>query len=619
MPTIEIGIDKNFGRAILLLSADEATDVPQAWHEITTKAALADPSAMVSGWELQLSWAAYLHLAQSVKYLAESSELNINYSDDAAQLLRRWVEDVRATAVDATDVRGRDEEVLGLLVDSDWDTSKRELTESQQRDLLKLVCLQHGANFSVPGAGKTTVATALHEVLRMRGVVDRLVVVAPKNAFQAWDDAVEDCLTTDLGRFTRLGGGREGIARLLQSRPQRCITSYEHAGSKADLLIPYLTSDRVHLLLDESHRIKSGERGIYASEVIRLSPFASRRDILSGTPMPQSINDLSSQFEFLYPASGLAARIRSTSNATKLLRPDFVRTNYSEQGVPEPTESYEAVAMSDPQRALYAVWRDEVIRLHASRGRTQGVDKRSVMSLLRAAIDVESSAERLLVSGELESSNVVSICKAVLDDGLSPRLERAVGITRELVREGKKVVLWAPFISTIDRLADELRDLGSAVIHGGTETGLPETPGTREHIVREFHVDPTRRVIVANPAAGGEGISLHKACQTAIYVGRTYNATHYLQSRDRINRLGMPEGTRAHLIHIESEAPARLGSIDLALRRRMKSKIQAMAEVLNDSDLRKLAMGDEDADPELDDGIIFDDLLDLIDELTEHG
>ena len=51
----------------------------------------------------------------------------------------------------------------------------------------------------------------------------------------------------------------------------------------------------------------------------------------------------------------------------------------------------------------------------------------------------------------------------------------------------------------------------------------------------------------------------------------------------------------------------------------MKSKIQAMAEVLNDSDLRKLAMGDEDADPELDDGIIFDDLLDLIDELTEHG
>jgi hypothetical protein len=31
---------------------------------------------------------------------------------------------------------------------------------------------------------------------------------------------------------------------------------------------------------------------------------------------------------------------------------------------------------------------------------------------------------------------------------------------------------------------------------------------------------------------------LHKVCQNAIYVDRTFNAAHFLQSEDRIHRLG---------------------------------------------------------------------------------
>ena len=50
---------------------------------------------------------------------------------------------------------------------------------------------ENGANFSVPGSGKTAVALATH--LLSKGV-NGLLVVAPKNAFMAWDEQVEEII-----------------------------------------------------------------------------------------------------------------------------------------------------------------------------------------------------------------------------------------------------------------------------------------------------------------------------------------------------------------------------------------------------------------------------------------
>ena len=52
-------------------------------------------------------------------------------------------------------------------------------------------------------------------------------------------------------------------------------------------------------------------------------------------------------------------------------------------------------------------------------------------------------------------------------------------------------------------------------------------------------------VLLANPQAMSEGISLHLECHDAIWLDRTYNAGQYLQGIDRIHRLGPPR-TRRH-------------------------------------------------------------------------
>src|SRR5690606_19894337 len=71
----------------------------------------------------------------------------------------------------------------------------RKLRSFQLRDLQRLLSLENGANFSVPGAGKTTVTLALHILTRKPGQI--LLIVGPKASFPAWRDVVSECVRPD--------------------------------------------------------------------------------------------------------------------------------------------------------------------------------------------------------------------------------------------------------------------------------------------------------------------------------------------------------------------------------------------------------------------------------------
>ena len=62
----------------------------------------------------------------------------------------------------------------------------RPLTEAQKVNVASMIRSPNGANFSVPGAGKTATQLALFSVLREQGEVKRMLVVCPKSSFEAW-------------------------------------------------------------------------------------------------------------------------------------------------------------------------------------------------------------------------------------------------------------------------------------------------------------------------------------------------------------------------------------------------------------------------------------------------
>ena len=76
----------------------------------------------------------------------------------------------------------------------------------QLRDLAKLHVLPHGANYSVPGSGKTAVTYALHELEQGVDRVDQLLVIAPLSAFEAWREEAAHWLDPSpvVGLFTEL-------------------------------------------------------------------------------------------------------------------------------------------------------------------------------------------------------------------------------------------------------------------------------------------------------------------------------------------------------------------------------------------------------------------------------
>ena len=64
----------------------------------------------------------------------------------------------------------------------------------------------------------------------------------------------------------------------------------------------------------------------------------------------------------------------------------------------------------------------------------------------------------------------------------------------------------------------------------------------------EFKDDTNPRVLIATPASLAEAVSLHKnilgkrVCSHAIYLDRNWNGAQFMQSMDRIHRIGMIHG-----------------------------------------------------------------------------
>ena len=241
----------------------------------------------------------------------------------------------------------------------------RELKPFQLRDLARLLSLPHGANFSVPGAGKTTVTFAL-SLLAARPDA-HLFVVAPKSAFPAWRGIVAECVDPDAPdwvreEFTVLSGRESQNEMALRSGARRFLMSYDLLVRQQSLIAAYFSRQAAHLVLDESHRMKAGLASQRGAFLINVASLPARRDILSGTPMPQDANDMASQLGFLWPGQGYDLQIQHGTSPRQVLGDLYVRTTKHELGLKPAVRHFHDVSMADGQLALYAVVKDEILR-----------------------------------------------------------------------------------------------------------------------------------------------------------------------------------------------------------------------------------------------------------------
>lgn len=451
---------------------------------------------------------------------------------------------------------------------------KRPLLPHQLKAALHLLNVAHSANFSTPGAGKTAVVLAVYEFLRNKGSVNSLFVVGPRSCFAPWQSEFE----ATLGRapwVEVLAGGnvraRHSKYYSRISQPMELYLTTYHTLSRdirqaQDLLCE--PDNQAFFVVDEAHYMKQDD-GVWARAVAESSRFGVKRCIMTGTPFPRNYGDGVNQFNILFPDAPIfdrkcEARIRQASDAGQhrlakdMIEPKisdlFYRVRKKELGLTDPVflppveiemkpverELYECIEARIAELAQSLDDIDLATSLNLQRGRQirrrQAV---SYASLLLGAI--EDYPENLI---DPKNHYLVNKIRNYRQLETPAKMEKLTEMLIDFGSRREKVVVWANFVGTLLRIREECDRLGfqSRVVYGGTPTEGEMNEETRETIIEGFKDRKSGLdILIANPAACAESVSLHRTCSNAIYYDLSYNCAEYLQSLDRIHRVGGSE------------------------------------------------------------------------------
>lgn len=505
----------------------------------------------------------------------------------------------------------------------------RRLYDKQLLASFHLAFSQNACDFSVPGSGKTSIVYGAFAYLKNLPLehpkrVNKLLVVGPLSSFGPWEDEFLLCFGHEANSI-RLSGGMPKEDRdrhllsiqAIEETPELTLMSYQSISYNLTSLLYFLqrSGNKVMVVLDEAHRIKNIEGGVWSQAALSLAKYCSSRVVLTGTPLPNGYEDIYNLFEFIWPGKDIidfsVYQLKDMSNnrfdprlnqLIENVSPFFVRIRKSHLNLPpavnlDPTY----VEMGSVQRQIYEFIEEKYLAYFIGNERTLSLTseltKARVIRLMQAATNpnllrqpLETFFREQGLSDELYIDDT-EIIKKVLRytelEGFPNKFLVVKDLIVDLLARDEKVIVWGTFIQNIKELQNYLAEHGieSRLLIGEVPVERDDVPMesilTREKIIREFHrPDTPFKVIIANPFAVSESISLHKACHNAIYLERTFNATHFIQSKDRIHRVGLDPTTTTYYHYILSTH-----SIDETIHHRLAEKEQRMLELIESQEI----------------------------------
>lgn len=462
----------------------------------------------------------------------------------------------------------------------------RTLYELQLLSAYHLAFSQNACNFSVPGAGKTSIVYAAYAYLKnlpkthpqyKEKHVNRLLIISPLAAFFPWKDEYQKCFGKPPIYKEMVGLTSKQRTAIFHSSEEieLVLISYQSAAISEDDIIniqDYLKRHNVMLVLDEAHKIKNTDGGKIAEGIKSLSRYAKARVVLTGTPAPNGYQDLYNLYKFIWPTKNIIPfplpYLREMSDSvspsikanieklTDYISPFFIRITKSSLDLPTPFEHKPVIVpMNESQRIIY-----EYIANKFLSGDVDSLDvllKKARLirllqcssnpTLLSEAVDEFSLAGTQYgkpVTASQDILNAINKFNTENPNKYTVAKDLILNLTKSSGPKGK-VIVWMLFIKGMHKFKEYLEsyEISCELLYGATPNEnefTPEDVKTREKIISKFHEeDCPYKVIIANPFAVGESISLHKACRNAIYLEKNFNAAMYIQSKDRIHRYGL--------------------------------------------------------------------------------
>jgi SNF2 family DNA or RNA helicase len=514
------------------------------------------------------------------------------------------------------------EELLEQIEAYGWNTEQRTLLPHQIRGLAHAMAAVNAANFSVPGAGKTATALSVIAAHLALDQIDMAIVVGPLSSFRPWEQETATALPEALSVRRVRGMGRQGRAQLWKrARPgQLLLCSYATAASDQLEIERLCQRLRVMLIADESHRVKRFRGGQWAPALIAIARAARVRMVLTGTPMPQGPLDLWSQFNILWPgeeATGSRINFQARADADfpgviQSLEPFFTRTPKAALGLTPPRILTHSVNFNPVQQEVYELIEDR-LRQHIPDAaswsdKLDALRKARPIRLIQAASNPDLLNEddgyfRIPPVDSPSGTLMERLHRYRLHGELPAKFVWALAKLESLASADEKCVVWTNFIRNIDQFTRLTRErIGVPVFSvdgrvpaadGAAPGPIDELDETRERRIDQFLDYDGCSVLVANPAACAESISLHSHCHTAIYLDRTHDCARWLQSIDRIHRLGLPPGVTVE-VHVPESTINGRPTVDSLVDVALERKSANMKQLLEGAELRGAQAPDQD-------------------------
>lgn len=497
----------------------------------------------------------------------------------------------------------------------------RILRDKQAWDSFFMCTMKRSANFSVPGSGKTSSALGVYSYLEQIGLINKIVMIGPKNSFSSWEDEFINCF------------GTKKVLKLFNIQDYNSLNDKKNAimyetGGKNLLLFNYeslvsleyevkkIIDEKTLLIYDEVHKVKNVD-GIRAASALEISKNAQYIITMTGTPIPNSYLDIKNILMILYGDEykeyfGFSEwQLKSPTeddieNINTRIQPFFCRTNKRQLGVPDANDDILInVEASTIENEIF-----NILLLKYAKNK---------LALIIRLLQLESDPKMLLKSIEENweeysaildtnrkvedidyvdySEQIISLINSI---DKTTKFKACINKAKEIYEKGESLIIWCIFIDSIFNIANELKEKGIAVgvIYGGT------SDEERNMIINKFR-NKELDVLITNPHTLAESISLHSVCHNAIYYEYSYNLVHLLQSKDRIHRLGLAEDqyTQYYFMQKEFSNNNHMSySLGEQIYDRLVEKERIMLDAIDKDRLEILGTSDEDLD------LIFSDL-----------
>ncbi|KAF2484302.1 P-loop containing nucleoside triphosphate hydrolase protein [Neohortaea acidophila] len=396
------------------------------------------------------------------------------------------------------------------------------------------------------GLGKTVQTVAFMNWLRHdRGQNGPFLVVVPLSTMSAWAETF-DHWTPDINYvvYTDNPASRQVIQDyelLVDGNPNKpkfnvLLTTYEMIKDHA-----FLSQIKWQFMaVDEAHRLKNREAQLYT----RLMDLGvPSRLLITGTPMQNTLSELSSLMDFLMPGKihvdeniDLASTDASQkiSELTNAVAPYMIRRTKKkvESDLPPKTEKIIRVELSDLQLEYY---KNILTRNYAALNAGAGAKKTSLLNVMMELKKISNhpfmfpNAEERVLDGS--NSREDQLKALITTSGKMMLLDR---LLTKLKKDGHRVLIFSQMVKMLDILSDYLH------LRGYQFQRLDGTipAGPRKMAMDHFNAPDSKDFcFLLSTRAGGLGINLMTA-DTVILFDSDWNPQADLQAMARAHRIG---------------------------------------------------------------------------------